>query len=70
MRVDEGGYNIVFGLDGLDAIRGEFRMTMGYHELGYFITVDLLTRKNEKAASYANSSECAGVGVKCEAISW
>ncbi len=33
MRVDEGGYNIPIGLDGLDALRGEFHMTMG--ELGY-----------------------------------
>ncbi len=70
MRVDEGGYNIFVGLDGLDALRGEFHIAMGDHDHGYFISVDPLTRKNEYAASYANSSECAGVGVNCKAISW
>ncbi len=70
MRFDEGEYNKPTGLDGLDALRGEFHMTMGDLELGYFITVDPLTRQNEYAASYANNSECAGVGVKCKAISW
>ncbi len=70
MHFDEGGYNIPIGLDGLDALRGEFHMTMGDHELGYFITVDPLTRKNEYAASFANCSVCAAAGVKCKAISW
>ncbi len=44
-------------------------MTMGDHEHGYFIFVDPLTCKNENAASYANSSVCAGVVVKCKATS-
>ncbi len=70
MRFDEGGCNISIGLHGLDALRWEFQMTIFDHEHGYFTSVDPLTRKNEKAASYANSSECAGVGAKCKAISW
>ncbi len=70
MRVVEGGYNISVGLDGLDALRGEFPMTIDDHEHGYFISVDPLTRKNEYAASCANSCECAGVDVKYKAIGW
>ncbi len=70
MRFDEGEYNKPIGLVGLDALRGEFHMTMGDLELGYFLTVDPLTRKNEYATSYANSSVCAAAGVKCKALSW
>ncbi len=49
MRFDEGGYiGLSIGLDGLDALREKFQMTMGDHEHGYFISVGPLTRRSRQ----------------------